>query len=157
MIAWEGGRAMAATGETLQRVQAILRLFEACTGGVCDSYGLSQAETGILMFLINNPGLDTASDIVRLRGMLKANVSKAVDALIRKGLLARAQDGEDRRRVHLYLTGQGRALIPALSAAMQAFTQKLFKGFTPEEAAQYERMNERIAQNALEGANGKEP
>ena len=44
--------------------------------------------TGFLMsFLYNNPGKDTATDIVELRMLQKGNVSAVVESLVNKSLL----------------------------------------------------------------------
>ena len=142
-------------GEILQRFQAVMRLFELSGKDVCEKYGLTQIESNILMFLNNNPCKDTASDIVDLRRLPKANVSKAVESLIQKDLLLRRQDTGDRRRIHLMLTGDAQKMIPDISAVLDAFSAQLFSGFTPEEQKQYADMNVRIWQNALEGLERK--
>ena len=66
-----------------------------------EEWGLSRAEVDVLLFLQNNPGCNTAREVVELRGMAKSGVSKAVDALVRRGYLAAAPDGRDRRVVRL--------------------------------------------------------
>ncbi|MCE5197062.1 MAG: MarR family transcriptional regulator [Negativicutes bacterium] len=142
-------------GEILQRFQAVMRLFELSGKDVCEKYGLTQIESNILMFLNNNPGKDTASDIVDLRRLPKANVSKAVESLIQKELLLRRQDTGDRRRIHLMLTDDAQKMIPDISAVLDAFSAQLFSGFTLVEQKQYADMNVRIWQNALEGLERK--
>ena len=102
------------------------------------------------MFLHNNPCKDTASDIVELRMLPKANVSKAVEPLIQKGLLRRTQDAGDRRRVHLILTEDAQKMMPDISTVQEAFVTQLFDGFTSEERELYADMNVRIAKNAVE-------
>ena len=58
------------TGRSLKRAY---NKFLSKTSNV---YGLSGMETNVLLFLYNNPGYDTASDIVELRSFPKSNVSK---------------------------------------------------------------------------------
>ena len=56
---------------------------------LCQELGLPQTAFDILMFLANNPGYKTASDIVEVRH-IKANlVSVNVDKLVQEGLLER--------------------------------------------------------------------
>ena len=78
-----------------------------CYGALCRdvelAYGLTRNEIDVLLFLANNPGCDTARDIVELRGLSKSHVCKSVDALTRRGWLAGAQDARDRRCVRLRL------------------------------------------------------
>lgn len=134
----------------MYQVQSVNRFYQACMAEVCDSFDLSLIEAAILIFLFNHPQQNTASDIVELRLLPKANVSKAVDLLIQKGLLVRAQDPQDRRRIHLKITPQAQVMLPELLAAQQNFIATLFTGFTPEERALYASLNTRIAQNAAE-------
>ena len=44
----------------------------------------------------------------------KANVTRLVDALVKKGLVIRQMDAEDRRRFRIYLTDEGKALKATL-------------------------------------------
>ena len=52
--------------------------------GIGEQYGLSRMEIDVLLFLYNNPGHDTASDLVELRSIAKSYVSMAVESLTRK-------------------------------------------------------------------------
>ena len=51
---------------------------------VCQEYGLTLAEATVISFLYNNPGRDTAADIVELRMLQKGNVSQAVETLVQR-------------------------------------------------------------------------
>ena len=56
---------------------------------LCQKLHLTQTAFDILMFLANNPGYQTASDVVEMR-KLKANlVSVNVDRLVQEGYLVR--------------------------------------------------------------------
>ena len=81
-------------------IQRMVRLYEKMMREVCDGYRLSMVEVDIIAFLKNNPQKDTAADIVELRMLSKAAVSKGADALIQKGMLEREADPTDRRKIH---------------------------------------------------------
>jgi MarR family transcriptional regulator for hemolysin len=81
----------------------------------------------------------------------KANVSKAVELLIQKGLLQRRRDVGDRRRIHLMLTENAQGIMPDISNVQSTFLAQLFDGFTMEEKELYADMNVRIAKNAIAG------
>jgi DNA-binding MarR family transcriptional regulator len=49
----------------------------------------------------------TVNDLARHMGVTPATMSLAIDRLERKGYVARARDGVDRRRVHVRLTSAG--------------------------------------------------
>lgn len=134
--------------ELLQNVQLVMQLFDHKVRNLAEKYGLLPMEMNVLMFLINNPGRDTASDIVALRMLPKANVSKAVEGLIQKELLFRQPDAADRRRVHLLLTQAGAAMTTEVEALRDIFMADLFLGFTPRQREQYAALNARIIENA---------
>ena len=92
---------MEKTTELLMGFRSLLRLYDKMLKKVCREYDLSVIEADVVSFLQNNPGKDTAVDIVELRMLSKGAVSKAVESLIQKSLLERIPDREDRRRIHL--------------------------------------------------------
>ena len=139
---------MNACSELLRSIRRIIKLFETSEQAVCRTYSLSLTEVDVLAFLANNPGLDTATDIVELRMIPKANVSQAVDALIRKELLIRQQDMKDRRRIHLTVTPKAAPIIAELHQVRHTFAAQLLSGFSPQEITVFSSMNERIAANA---------
>ena len=52
-----------------------------------EELNLSQTEIDILLFLRNNPELNTARDVAAMRGLARSNVSSAVERLQREGWL----------------------------------------------------------------------
>ena len=86
--------------DILLKSRAAGKLYEKMFGKIRLQYGMTQLEIDILAFLKNNPGLDTASDIVNYRMLPKANVSQAVEFLIQKGFVGRRTDEQDRRKIH---------------------------------------------------------
>ena len=116
--------------------------------GVCQQYQLSLIEANIISFLYNNPGKDTAGDIVELRMLAKGNVSQAVEALIRKSLLQRRQDNADRRKIHLSLLPAADPITRDMDTIRQQFHEEVFRGFSTEEIAFFEQVNGRIMENA---------
>ncbi len=133
--------------EILLKSRAAGKLYEKMFEHVREEYGMTQLEVDIVAFLKNNPGLDTASDIVKYRMLPKANVSQAVELLIRRGLVKRRPDGRDRRRVHLELTSPAEAAAEQIREAQGRFSDLLFEGFTDEERRQYQELTGRIAEN----------
>ena len=82
------------------------------------------------MFLANNPGYQTASDVVEVR-KLKANlVSVNVDRLVQEGYLVREADPVDRRRTLLRCTEKAQPIIVQGRALQESFGQKLLENTT---------------------------
>lgn len=139
--------------EILLSVRRVLKFYDSLKKEVCQTYGLTPVEVDILAFLHNNPQRDTASDIVELRLLPKGNVSQGVEALIRKGLLTRRQDPQDRRRIHLALTPQAQTITPALEEMSRRFYSRLLDGVDEPSRRVYWETSRKMAQNAWEGLN----
>ena len=118
--------------------------------------GLSMRELHILLFLANHPGQDTARDVTELRGLAKSQVSQAVEVLTDRGLLARRADGEDRRVIHLEITGQGAPLAREAQAIQCACGKRLLAGLTEEEQAVFLDLLERVLRKTEELSMEKE-
>jgi len=137
--------------EALMAIQAVTKQFRQRIRQIGESYGLTQIEASILSFLANNPGRDTASDIIELRGFSKAIVSQGIESLVQKKLLERKSDGKDRRILHLALTAQAAPITEALSQARHAFTDQCFQGFSSAEKQAYLELTDRILKNLIVG------
>ena len=109
--------------------------------------GLSMREFHVLLFLINNPGYDTARDVTELRGLVKSQVSQAVELLCAKALLHRSPDPGDRRVVHLALTAAGKRLAQQAQTLQSRCYSRLLEGFTPQEEAQFHDLLTRVLDN----------
>ncbi len=146
---------MKRNADLLTGIRHMAKLYEALIRQSCETYRLTQIETDILAFLENNPGRDTARDIVEFRLLQKGNVSQAVDSLIRKGYLARQQDERDRRLVHLQLTDQAGQVNRSISQVRSQFFEEIFQGFSEKERLQYLSMSQRLFDNAKIGLERK--
>lgn len=145
---------MQKTNTLLSNIRRIIKLYDNMLKPVCDRYSLVPIEATIISFLFNNPGRDTAADIVELRMLAKSNVSQAVENLIQKSLLQRRQDKTDRRKTHLSLTSEADPITRDIEVVRETFRKQVFRGFTEEEQQQFFLFNERIAENtkrAMEG------
>ena len=97
---------------------------------------LTMREVHVLLFLANNPGYDTARDIVELRGLAKSQVSQAVELLAAEGFLLRTPDEADRRVVHLSITPAGLPLARECQTIQTACGQRLLAGLSEEQEQQ---------------------
>ena len=119
-------------------------------GEVSDSYGLNRMEINVLLFLYNNPGYDTASDIVELRSFPKSNVSKAVDALTGRGYLEGITDKEDRRIIHLRICPPALEAVKAARERQEDFLRFIYRGITKEEKKVVDHVLSVISHNLKE-------
>ena len=145
---------MEKTTELLMGFRSLLRLYDKMLKKVCREHDLSVIEADVVSFLQNNPGKDTAVDIVELRMLSKGAVSKAVESLIQKSLLERIPDREDRRRIHLKLKPEAADLTESIEDVRREFVDTVLEGFTKEELETYNRFFKRLfknTKNAMEG------
>lgn len=135
------------TTDYLMNIRQITKLHENMLKKICVKCDLSLIEANIISFLYNNPGKDTAGDIVELRMLSKGNVSQGVELLAGKGFLLRNQDKEDRRKVHLRLSDAVQPVTEELKLEKQKFQEALFDGFTEEDRKMLEELNRRVMEN----------
>lgn len=138
---------MSVTTEFLINMRKIIKLHEGMLKELGEACDISLLEATIISFLHNNPGKDTAGDIVELRMLQKSNVSQAVELLYKKGFLIRQQDSEDRRRIHLFLTEKAKPITNSMDEIWKQFEEKAFAGISEEEKKQFIKINEQIKEN----------
>lgn len=73
------------------------------------------------------------TEVAAYQGVSTAAASKAVDRLVRLGLLERAEDHEDRRHIRLSLSPEGSRISSAYLARLEARLCELFAGLAVEE------------------------
>ena len=96
--------------------------------------GLTLAQYNVLRILrgAGEEGLATLSIADRLVEHAPG-VTRLLDRLERKGLVARRRDAEDRRRVVCTITGAGRALLAELDPAVDALDDEVLGTLDEEE------------------------
>ena len=133
----------------MRNLRSTKKLYDFIVKDVCEKYGLGRPELDIIAFLHGNSGMDVASDIVDYCILSKANVSQAVDRLIRKQLLVKVVDADDRRRIHLSLTETAAPIVEDFDRANELFRCVLVSGKSAEELAVYDEVSRRMADNAI--------
>ena len=137
--------------EFLLQIRSVRKLYDAYLERACRLHDLNRIEMEVIAFLGNNPTKNTARDLVELRLLQKANVSTAVEALQKKGLLEKEGDTGDRRLIHLNLTAKAGQPLRDMQMAQVQLEARLFDGFEAKEREIYLQMNQKIAENARVG------
>ena len=144
------------TTDFLMNIRRIIKLHESLLKEICSQYHLTLIEATIISFLYNNPGKDTAGDIVELRMLSKGNVSNAVELLIQKSLLQRTPDASDRRKIHLSLLPETKPIPDAIDTIQNQFYEEVFNGFSEDEYAYFQTLNQRLMENTKNAAKRRE-
>lgn len=118
---------------------------------VTAKFHISSAEIDVLLFLANNPHLDTAADIVKMKKMQKSHVSLAVNTLVKKGFLLCEADKGNRKRIHLKLTEASSDIVQVGQKMQMEFIEFVFAGFSVEEKKLIQSFCDRIECNLDHG------
>ena len=114
---------------------------------LAEQYELQMLDIDLLLFVFNNPSLNTARDAVALRGLSKSNVSTSLAKLQRRALVRLQTDPDNRRLQRIFLTDTGTAITRELRTCQQACLSQLLAGFTPDEQAQLRQYLRRMLDN----------
>lgn len=93
--------------------------------------GITFSQIKLLKLVAMTEG-HSISDVAAYLGVSNAAASKAVDRMVRRGMLRRTEAESDRRAVELSLTAEGRAVVEAYDLATQEALTELFGSLTPE-------------------------
>ena len=92
---------------------------------LCRREGLAPNGVDILLFLANNPGLDTARDVCTYRGLKPGIVSFHVEKLVQEGYLERRAVAGDRRKTQLLCTEKAQPVIARGREVQERFFARL--------------------------------
>lgn len=119
------------------RVHRLARALTAELVALYARYDLSEAEFDLLASLRRqgDPFALAAGDLASATMVTTGGLTKRVDRLVERGLVARSEEDADRRRRSIRLTPAGVALIDDAFAAHLANEQRLIDLISPAEAA----------------------
>lgn len=130
--------------------KAITSYYELLSGEVCDRYELTQMEYDILMFLHNNPQLNTAAEIVKIRKSTKSHVSTSLKKLENRGFVKRIQSEDNKKHIEIVLLDRAALIVEAGLNAQKQFAQDVLSGLTKEERHMCIKVFDKICNNAEE-------
>jgi len=118
----------------------VVRLCEA-------QFGITRREWRMLAQLGQGEGM-ASSALAERAALDRAQTSRAVSALVQKGLVARTPRPGNRREVLLHLTERGRALYAALLPRVAAINQELLSVLSETEVATLDALVQRLRAQA---------
>ena len=114
----------------------VVRLCEA-------QFGITRREWRMLAQLGQGEGM-ASSALAERAALDRAQTSRAVSALVQKGLVVRTPRPGNRREVLLHLTERGRALYAALLPRVAAINQELLSVLSETEVATLDALVQRL-------------
>lgn len=110
--------------------------------------GLTRPEILSLIFLCFRDGI-TVTDICEFSGHLKTNISRAVVALEKKGLVERRAQESDQRRQLLFMTAAGRALHDSFMPGLKQREDDMLQCLSADEQAQFNNILRKLCAHTL--------
>ncbi len=110
---------------------------EQLRGTAVEQFGITVEQFHILRHV--RKGAGSVSELAEVKQISLSAISQAVDLLVEKGLLARAQDQNDRRRVLLTLTEHGAELLGSIFQQNRAWMMAKLAALSAEELAALDR------------------
>lgn len=115
---------------------------------VCEAeFGITRREWRMLAQLADSEGMPSSA-LAERAALDRAQTSRAVSALVQKGLVVRTPRPGNRREVLLHLTERGRALYAALLPRVAAINQELLSVLSETEVATLDALVQRLRAQA---------
>ena len=133
--------------ELLVQAQRMKKWYEEALHAVAVQYGLTMNELSVLLFLANNPGYDTAKDIIERRRLTKSHVSMSLKDLERRDLVQKEYYPGNQKTAHLKLSSASIQMVAEGQQAQKKFFQTVFRDFNPEDVSRMEDYFERMRKN----------
>lgn len=116
-------------------------------GQFAKQHSLTLNEWRSIVVLANQPG-SAAQDVSAATGSHPMNISRAVIALRKRGLVEEARDPDNHRRMLLWLTPTGKDLFNAIAPHSEAQNRLLFDVLSQDELAAFIRTLEKLTARA---------
>lgn len=123
------------------------KIYDRTMEPLCDLYHMTRMELDILLFLANNPGYDTARDIVEQKRFTKSHVSSSLRLLEEKGYVSRCFHEDNHKTVHLKLLPSSQEIVDAGQKAQRMVFDKVFGGLSEEEIQLLNKITQKIRAN----------
>ena len=113
-------------------------------------FNITPEQWGVLNSLWENEGIHQSA-LAERAAKDRHNITRILNLLEKNGFISRTPDGEDKRRLNVYLTKEGKALKQKLIPIVIAYLKKCFEGLTQAEVHDIRRIHEHILKNLTTG------
>ena len=122
-------------------------------GGALSPFGVSPMDYGILEICRDANGV-TGVELAESLMTDTSAISRRVNALVEAGLVSRTRMTDDRRKVLLHLTDEGRTLTRRIAAEMRARESVLVEGVVEDDLRVFASVGQRMMEKVEAGAPG---
>jgi len=89
-------------------------------------------------------------EISKLLYIDKATTAKALKCMEKSELIFRKKDENDKRMMHIFLTQNWKKLLPEIHKSTKKLEEIFTKWFSTEEIKTFEKLSEKMSENAME-------
>ncbi len=111
-----------------------------------NGFKITPEQWGVLNRLWENEGIHQSALAERV-AKDRHNITRILNLLEKNGFISRTHDKEDKRRLNVYLTKEGKALKQKLVPIVIGYLKRCFKGLAHEEIQDLRRLHEHILKN----------
>ncbi len=104
--------------------------------------------TGFVLLNIDQENGSPATKIAPLMGMEARSLTRILKSMEEEGLIVRQSDSEDRRKVMICLTNEGKLRREAARQSVKTFNQQIFDKISPEKMENFFEVIEHINRTA---------
>jgi len=130
--------------ELLIALRKVIRAIDLHSKHLSKTSGLTSPQLLILLEIDKVPAINS-SQIAKNVNLSAATVTSILDRLENKDLVSRVRDSQDKRKVSLYLTGNGKAILQNAPQALQENFINSFSNLADWEQSQLLSSTERLA------------
>ena len=131
--------------ELLIALRKVIRAIDLHSKHLSKTSGLTSPQLLILLEIDKTSGINS-SQVAKIVNLSAATVTNILDRLENKALVSRVRDTQDKRKVGLYLTEKGKALILNAPQALQEHFIEKFSSLAQWEQSQLLSSLERLAE-----------
>ena len=125
----------------------VKKLYDRFLEPVCLRHDMTRMELDVLLFLANNPGFDTATDIIEQKHFTKSHVSSSVKQLEARGYLQGEFYPGNHKTIHMKILPEAKESVCDGQNAQKNFCSCVFQGISQEESFLMERIYGKINEN----------
>jgi len=141
--------------ELLIALRKVIRAIDLHSKHLSKTSGLTSPQLLIMLEIDKVAGVNS-SQVAKMVNLSAATVTNILDRLENKNLISRVRDTQDKRKVGLYLTDNGKALLLNAPQALQEHFIEKFSNLAQWEQSQLlssmERLSEMMDANEIDAA-----
>lgn len=131
--------------QVLVALRRLIRATDLHSKHLVRTAGLTASQV-LLLQAINDESLVTSSQLARIISLSQATVTTILDHLEARGLVSRQRSTEDKRKVYISLTEQGRQVLATAPAPLQEHFIEQFRQLQLDEQTTIIDSLQRVAQ-----------